>query len=125
MSNLTQEQVVAYISGLRLAEVQSLISVLEDTLGVSAAVPTQPIIHAAYGVPEPDVQYEFDVVLDGFSGRKIDVIKAVRKLTGLGLKDAKECVESAPSVLREAVDRSTADEFRAELVAAGADVTIR
>jgi large subunit ribosomal protein L7/L12 len=126
--SLTQDQVVEYIKNLRLVEVKDLISVLEKELGVSAAAPVVMggAAPAAAAAPEAaEEQTEFDVILTGFGDKKIGVIKAVRGLTGLGLKEAKDLVEALPAKIKEAVSKQDAEKARAELVESGGTVEIK
>lgn len=124
----TQADVIEYVKNLRLFEVQELIKALEDELGVEASAPVVVGGGIAAGPAveeEVEEQTEFDVVLKSFGAKKIAVIKAVRAMTGLGLKEAKEAVESAPTVIKEAVDKDAAEEAKAQLEAAGAEVEIK
>lgn len=122
----TQADVVDYIKNLKLSEVKDLISILEDELGVEASAP-MAMMAAGPGAAAEAVEEktEFDVVLKSFGANKIKVIKAVRKATGLGLKEAKELVESAPGTVKEAVDKSAAEELKKTLEEAGAEVEIK
>jgi len=125
--SVTQDQVVDYIKNLKLGEVKALISILEDELGVEASAPmmmgAMPAAGPAAAVEE---QTEFDVMLTGFGDKKIGVIKAVRALTGLGLKEAKELVESAPDAkIKEGVSKDDAATAKKELEEAGGTVTIK
>ena len=125
--SVTQDQVVDYIKNLKLGEVKALISILEDELGVEASAPmmmgAMPAAGPAAAVEE---QTEFDVMLPGFGDKKIGVIKAVRALTGLGLKEAKELVESAPDAkIKEGVSKDDAATAKKELEEAGGTVTIK
>lgn len=125
--SLSQQDVVDYIKNLKLGEVKSLIEVLEAELGVSASAPVGAMMMAgpaADAEPEEE-QTEFDVILKDVGAKKINVIKVVRKLTGLGLKDAKGLVESAPATVKEAVDKAAAEEIKKELEDAGASVDIK
>lgn len=125
--SLSQQDVVDYIKNLKLGEVKSLIEVLEAELGVSASAPVGAMMMAgpaADAEPEEE-QTEFDVILKDVGAKKINVIKIVRKLTGLGLKDAKGLVESAPATVKEAVDKAAAEEIKKELEDAGASVDIK
>ena len=125
MGNVTKQQVVEYVAGLRLGEVQHLVEALEERLGVSAA-PVAPSLPQVLPPPEVVEPTEFDVVLEGYAdGSKLPVIRAVRSLTGLGLRDAKQLVEAAPHAVREALPRAEAEAARATLRAAGAEVTLR
>jgi large subunit ribosomal protein L7/L12 len=124
--SLSQQDVVDYIKNLKLGEVKGLIEVLEAELGVSASAPVGAMMMAAASDAEPEEeQTEFDVILKDVGAKKINVIKVVRKLTGLGLKDAKGLVESAPATVKEAVDKAAAEDIKKQLVDAGASVEIK
>ncbi len=128
--SISQADVVNYIKDLKLSEVKALIDVLEDELGVEANAPVMAVAAggaAGAAAEEVEEQTEFDVVLKGLSDAKakIKVIKAVRALTSLGLKEAKELVEGAPSVIREGVDKDTAEAAKKDLTEAGGDVELK
>ncbi len=124
--SVSQDQVVDYIKNLKLSEVKGLIETLEEELGVSASAPVMAMGPAAGGGEEAAAeQTEFDVVLTGPGQKKIAVIKVVRQLTGLGLKEAKAVVDSAPSKVKEAVSKEDAEAARALLEEAGASVEIK
>ena len=121
------EKLVEEISALTLTEAAALVKALEDKLGVSAAAPVAMMgaMPAAADAEPEEEQTEFNVVLKDFGPKKINVIKAVRQLTNLGLKEAKEVVESAPSNIMEAVSKEAAEEAKASLEAAGAVVELK
>lgn len=122
----TQTDVVDYIKNLKLSEVKALISILEDELGVEASAPMMMGAMPSAGPAEAEEEKtEFDVMLKEIGPNKIKVIKAVREATGLGLKDAKGLVESAPAAIKEAVDKSAADELKAKLEEVGAVIEIK
>lgn len=126
MAEITQEQVVEYLSGLTVMQVVALTKSLEDKWGVKAAPvavagPAGPAV-AAEAVEE---KTEFTVVLKAAGANKIGAIKAVREITGLGLKDAKDLVEGAPKPVKESVSKAEADEMAAKLKDAGAEVEIK
>ena len=124
--SITQDQVVDFVKNLKLSEVKDLISTLEDELGVSAAAPVMAMAVAAGGDNEAAAeQTEFDVMLTSFGDKKIAVIKAVRKLTGLGLKEAKAMVDGVPAKVREGVSKDDAEAAKTELEAAGASVELK
>lgn len=124
--SISQDQVVDYIKNLKLSEVKALIATLEDELGVSASAPMMAVAGPAGAAEGPaEEQTEFDVVLTGDGGKKINVIKAVRQLTSLGLKEAKELVESAPAKIKEGVSKADAEEAKKALEEAGATVEIK
>jgi large subunit ribosomal protein L7/L12 len=124
--SVTQDQVVDFVKNLKLSEVKDLIATLEDELGVSAAAPVMAMAagggDAAEAAPE---QSEFDVMLTSFGDKKIGVIKAVRKLTGLGLKEAKAMVDGVPAKVREGISKDDAEAAKTELEAAGASVELK
>lgn len=119
-------QLVEEISALTLMEASELVKMLEDKLGVSAAAPVAMMgaMPAAAAAEPEEEKTEFNVVLKDFGPKKIEVIKAVRQLTSLGLKEAKALVESAPANVMEAVSKEAADDAKAKLEAAGAAVDV-
>ncbi len=122
------EKLVEEISGLTLMEASQLVKMLEDKLGVSAAAPVAmgAMMMPAAAEAEPEEEKtEFDVILKEIGPKKINVIKAVRQLTTLGLKEAKNLVESAPVAVMEAVSKEAAEEAKAKLEEAGAVVEIK
>jgi len=123
----TQADVVDYIKNLKLSEVKALISVLEDELGVEASAPVMAVAGgAAAGPVEAEEEpTEFDVILEDFGAKKINVIKAVRAATGLGLKEAKDLVEGAPGPVKESIDKDAANELKKTLEEAGAKVSVK
>lgn len=122
---ITKEDVLEYISGLSVLELSELVKEFEEKFGVSA----QPTVVAGAGggaaAAAEEEKTEFDVVLKDAGAKKINVIKAVRALTGLGLKEAKEAVESAPTVLKEGISKEDAEEAKKTLEEAGAAVEIK
>ncbi|MBT8491856.1 MAG: 50S ribosomal protein L7/L12 [Deltaproteobacteria bacterium] len=126
MSDITQDQVVEYLSGLTVMQLVDLTKSLEDKWGVEAApAPVAVAAGPAAGGEAAAEQTEFDVVLKNFGEKKIQVIKAVREITGLGLKDAKELVESAPKAIKEGVEKGEAEEVAGKLKDAGAEVEVK
>jgi len=126
--SVTQEQVVDYIKSLKLGEVKALIETLEDELGVSASAPVAvgAVAGGGGGAAEAaEEQTEFDVIMTAFGDKKINVIKAIRTITGLGLKDAKGLVEACPAKVKEGVDKDGAAEVKKQLEEAGATVEIK
>ena len=121
------EKIVEEISGLSLLEAADLVKMLEEKLGVSAAAPmamaAMPMAAAAAD-PEEE-KTEFDVILKDIGPKKIEVIKAVRQLTALGLREAKELVDGAPSTVLEAVAKEAAEDAKSKLEAAGAGVEVK
>lgn len=125
MAKLTKEQVVEYLENLTLLEASELVKELEDKFGVSAAAPVAvAAAGGAAGAPAEE-QTEFTVVLKSFGDKKINVIKEVRAITGLGLKEAKDLVESAPKDLKEGLPKEEAEKIKATLEKAGASVEVK
>ena len=119
------EEILAEIKELKLLEVADLVKLMEEEFGVSAAAPVMVAGGAAEGGAAAEEKTEFDVVLAEAGAEKIKVIKVVRELTGLGLKEAKEVVDGAPSTLKEAVAKDAADEMKAKLEEVGAKVELK
>ena len=130
MTLATKEEILEGILALPVLEVSWLVKQLEEEFGVSAAVPMAAA--AATGAPAggdaggaaDDAQTEFTVTLTSFGENKVNVIKAVREVTTLGLKEAKDLVEAAPQAIREGVSKEEADEVKTKVEAAGASVTV-
>jgi large subunit ribosomal protein L7/L12 len=122
--SLSQSDVVDYIKNLKLAEVKALVETLEQELGVSAAAPVGVAV-AAGPVAVVEEQTEFDVILTAFGEKKIEVIKAVRELTNLGLKEAKELVEAAPKTIKTGVTKEDAAAAKKKLEDAGAKAEVK
>lgn len=130
MSEITKDQVVDWLSGQSVIEIADLVKDLEEKWGVSAAAPAAVAVAAPAGGADGgesggEEKTEFDVVLSEFGGNKIAVIKEVRAITGLGLKEAKELVESAPKPIKEAVSKDEAEEILKKLEASGAKAEIK
>ena len=120
------EKIAEEISKLSLLEASDLVKMLEDKLGVSAAAPMAMAMPAEAAAAEPEEeQTEFAVVLKEIGPKKIEVIKAVRQLTALGLKESKDLVDSAPSVVLEAVSKDAAEDAKSKMEAGGAVVEIK
>ena len=114
------------IKGLTILEMADLVKALEEEFGVTAApVAVAGAAAPAAGAAAAEEKTEFTVILAGFGEKKLDVIKAVREITGLGLKDAKDMVEGAPKPVKENVSKAEADDIKAKLTAAGASVEIK
>jgi large subunit ribosomal protein L7/L12 len=127
MAEITREAVVDYLSQLPVIEIAGLIKTLEDKWGVKAApvaVAAGPAVAAAPVEKEAE-KTEFDVVLAAAGGNKIQVIKAIREITGLGLKEAKDLVEAAPKTVKEQVSKADAEEMKKKLTEAGATVELK
>ena len=125
MAKLTTDEIIDALKEMTLLEASELVKAIEDTFGVSAAAPAAVVAAPAAGAAEAEEKTEFDVVLEGFGDNKIQVIKVVRELTNLGLKEAKEVVEGAPKAVAEGVNKEKAEEIKAKLEEAGAAVTLK
>ena len=130
MSEITKDQVVDWLSGQSVIEIADLVKDLEEKWGVSAAAQAAVAVAAPAGGADGgesggEEKTEFDVILTEFGGNKIAVIKEVRAITGLGLKEAKELVESAPKPVKEAVSKDEAEEILKKLEASGAKAEIK
>ena len=123
---VTKEEIIEALKEMSLLEASELVKMIEETFGVSAAAPAAVAVAAAPGeAAEEEEKTEFDVILEGYGDNKIAVIKAVREITGLGLKEAKEAVEKAPNPIQEGVAKDKAEEIKAKLEEAGAAVTLK
>lgn len=125
MAKLTTDEIIDALKEMTLLEASELVKAIEDTFGVSAAAPAAVVAAPAAGAAEAEEKTEFDVVLEGFGDNKIQVIKAVRELTNLGLKEAKEVVEGAPKAVLEGAKKEDAEAAKVKLEAAGAAVTLK
>ena len=130
MAELNQQQVVDYIKGISVLELSQLVKALETELGVSAAAAMPMAMPAGAmaggGAAAPvEEKTEFNVVMDSFGENKVAVIKVVRTVTGLGLKEAKDLVEGAPSTVKEGVKKDEAETIKKQLEEAGAKATIK
>jgi large subunit ribosomal protein L7/L12 len=123
--SLSNEQIIDAIAGKTLMEVMELVKAMEEKFGVSAAAPVMMAAGPAAAAAPVEEQTEFTVVLKAAGEKKVEAIKAVRAITGLGLKEAKDLVEGAPQTVKEAVSKADADKFKKELEAAGATVEIK
>jgi len=120
---ISQEDILDAVSNMTITEIVDLITAMEDKFGVTAAVAVAAAPAAAAAAAEE--QTEFDVILASFGENKVAVIKTVRGITGLGLKEAKDAVEGAPTVLKEGVPKAEAEEIKKQLTEAGATVEIK
>jgi large subunit ribosomal protein L7/L12 len=127
MADITREQVVDFLSSMPVIQIAELIKTLEDKLGVKAApvAVAGPAAAAAAPAAAKEEQTEFNVELKEAGGNKISVIKVVREITGLGLKEAKDLVEGAPKMLKEGVSKADADDMKKKLEEAGAKVELK
>ena len=126
MAKLTNEDILNAIADMSVMNVVELVSAMEEKFGVSAAaVAAAPVAVAAEASAAAEEKTEFDVVLTSFGDKKVAVIKAVRTITGLGLKEAKDLVESAPAAVKEGVSKAEADDMQKQLEEAGASVELK
>ncbi|MEZ5585097.1 MAG: 50S ribosomal protein L7/L12 [Candidatus Competibacteraceae bacterium] len=123
---VSKEEILETISSMTVMEIVDLISAMEEKFGVSAAaaVAAAPAAAAVEAAPVEE-KTEFDVVMSSFGDKKVNVIKVIRAITGLGLKEAKDLVEGAPSTVKEAVAKAEADDIKKQLEEAGATVEIK
>ncbi len=122
---ISKEDILETISNMSVMDVVELISDMEEKFGVSAAAPVAVAAVAADGGADVEEQTEFDVVLSSFGTSKVPVIKTVRALTGLGLKEAKALVESAPAAVKEGVAKDEAEDVKKQLEEAGATAEVK
>ena len=126
MAKLSNEDILNAIADMSVMDVVDLVSAMEDKFGVSAAaVATAPVAVAAETGTAAEEKTEFDVVLTSFGDKKVAVIKAVRTITGLGLKEAKDLVESAPAPIKEGASKAEAEDIQKQLEEAGASVELK
>ena len=124
MANEKSTQIIEQIKALTILELADLVKAIEEEFGVSAA-PVAVAGAAVAAAPAAEEKTEFDVILKNFGGNKLAVIKVVREITGLGLKEAKELVEGAPKTLKEGVSKADAEAIQKQLTEAGAEVEIK
>jgi large subunit ribosomal protein L7/L12 len=124
---ITKEELIEAIESMTVLELSELVSALEDKFGVSAAAAPVAVVAgpAAGGEAAAEEQTEFDVILTSVGDKKIQVIKAVREITGLGLKEAKAVVDGAPAPVKEGVSKDEAEDVKGKLEAAGASVEVK
>lgn len=121
---VSKEDLLDTIASMTVMEIVDLISAMEEKFGVTAAVAAAPVVVAAAAAPVEE-KTEFDVVMTSFGEKKVEVIKVVRALTGLGLKEAKDLVEGVPSMIKEATQKAEAEDIKKKLEEAGAKVDIK
>jgi large subunit ribosomal protein L7/L12 len=120
---MSNAQILEAIKGMTILELNDLVKAIEEEFGVTAAAPT--VVAAGGGAAEVEEQSEFDVILTNAGASKINVIKVVREITGLGLKEAKDLVDGAPKAIKEKVGKDEAEAVRAKLADAGATVEVK
>ncbi|CAC9544618.1 LSU ribosomal protein L7p/L12p (P1/P2) [uncultured Gammaproteobacteria bacterium] len=126
MAKLTNEDILNAIADMSVMDVVELVSAMEEKFGVSAAVAAAPVAAAAdAGAAAVEEKDEFDVMLTSFGEKKVAVIKAVRGITGLGLKEAKDMVESAPVAIKEGASKAESEDVKKQLEEAGASVELK
>jgi large subunit ribosomal protein L7/L12 len=128
MANVSKEDVIEFIASMSVLELSELVKELEEKFGVSAAAPMAVMAAGAGGeaaAPQVEEKTEFDVVLIAAGDKKIQVIKEVRAITGLGLKDAKDLVDGAPKPVKEGIAKEEAEKIKAQLEEAGAQVELK
>ncbi len=127
MANMSKEEFIKMVEGLTVLELHDYVKALEDRFGVTAAAPAVAVAAAAPGAAAAPAEEktEFDVILTGFGANKIQVIKVVRELTGLGLKEAKDLVEGVPKPLKEAVAKKDAEDLKKKITEAGGTAEIK
>jgi large subunit ribosomal protein L7/L12 len=124
---VSKEEILEAVAQMSVMDVCDLIKMMEDKFGVSAAAVAAPVAVAAAGAGDAakEEQTEFDVIMKSFGANKVNVIKVIREVTGLGLKEAKDLVEGAPATVKEAVSKTDAEDIKKKLVEAGAEVEIK
>ena len=127
MEDITKDQVIDFIANMSVLEMSELVKNMEEKFGVSAAAAAvaTPAADGGGGEAATEEKTEFDVILTSFGEKKINVIKEIRGITGLGLKEAKEAVESAPKAVKEGVSKEEAEEIKKKLEEAGASAEIK
>lgn len=121
---MSKEQILEAIKAMTVLELNDLVKAIEEEFGVTAAAPVAVVAGGAVAA-EVEEQTEFDVILNDAGASKINVIKAVREITGLGLKEAKDVVDNAPKAIKEKVSKADADAIKAKLEEAGAKVEVK
>ncbi|SFV86303.1 LSU ribosomal protein L7/L12 (P1/P2) [hydrothermal vent metagenome] len=125
MAKLTNEDILNAIADMSVMDVVELVSAMEEKFGVSAAAAAAPVAAAGDAGAAVEEKDEFDVVMTSFGEKKVAVIKAVRSITGLGLKEAKDMVEAVPATIKEGVAKAEAEEVKKQLEEAGASVELK
>ena len=125
MSNITKEQVIEFLSAQSVLDIAGLVKELETKWGVSAAAPVAVVVAGAAAAAPAEEKTTFDIILKAKGATPINVIKEVRAITGLGLKEAKDLVDGAPKPVKEGVSKDEAKDIEAKLKAAGAEVEVK
>lgn len=122
---MTKEQIIEAIKAMSVLELNEFLKACEEEFGVSAAAPVAVVAGGGAAAEAAEEKTEFDVVMESFGDKKLNVIKVVRELTGLGLKEAKDLVEGVPSKVKEGLPKEEAENFKAKLTEAGATVVLK
>jgi large subunit ribosomal protein L7/L12 len=126
MATMTKEEFLAMVEGLTVLELHEYVKALEDRFGVTAAAPAVAVAAApGAAAPAAEEKTEFDVILTDFADKKIQVIKVIREITGLGLKEAKDLVEGVPKPVKEGIERKEAEELKKKIDEAGGKAEIK
>lgn len=125
MSNITTDQILEAVANMSVMDVCDLVKKMEEKFGVSAAAAVAVAGPAVAAGPAAEEKTEFNVVMTGFGANKIEVIKVIRAVTGLGLKEAKDMVEAVPAVVKEGVPKAEAEDIKKKLTEAGATVEVK
>ena len=125
MANEKSLQILESIKSLTILELADLVKAVEEEFGVSAAAPVAVAGAAGAAAPAAEEKTEFDVVLKSFGAKKLDVIKVIREITGLGLKEAKDLVEGAPKTVKEGLSKEDAEAMKEKIAATGAEVELK
>jgi large subunit ribosomal protein L7/L12 len=127
MATMSKEEFLQMVEGLTVLELHEYVKAIEEKFGVTAAAPAVAVAAAAPGTAAPaaEEKTEFDVILTDFADKKIQVIKVVRELTGLGLKEAKDLVEGVPKAVKEGIERKEAEELKKKIEEAGGKADIK
>ena len=125
MATMTKEEFLTMVEGLSVLELHEYVKALEERFGVTAAAPAVAVAAPGAVAPAAEEQTEFDVVLTDFADKKIQVIKVVREITGLGLKEAKDLVEGVPKPVKEAIEKKEAEDLKKKIEEAGGKAEIK
>jgi large subunit ribosomal protein L7/L12 len=126
MGSMSKEEFIKMVEGLTVLELHEYVKALEDRFGVTAAAPAAAVASAAgAAAPAVEEKTEFDVILTGFGANKIQVIKVVREVTGLGLKEAKDLVEGVPKTVKEAIAKKDAEDLKKKIEESGGQAEIK
>jgi len=125
MASMNKDEFIAMVEGMTVLELHEIVKALEDRFGVTAAAPAAAVAAAGPAAPAAEEKTEFDVILTGFGANKIQVIKVIRELTGLGLKEAKDLVEGVPKPVKEGIAKKDAEGMKKKIEDAGGTADIK